>query len=138
MSTTMVAHKCECKEPKLGIVDGDRDAVYCDNCDGFLGDLADVMVSPLNPTLKDPFWNEQLEDRSNAVVIGGTHYRIGSTPYPKKGYGFGGDEFVIKLHATGEVIKTRDLWHQGDVPAEYREVLPDNASWVRKIEVKSE
>jgi hypothetical protein len=135
MSSTFIAHKCACKEPKLGIVDGDTDAVYCGNCDGVLGDLADVMVSPLNPTLNDPFWNSQLEDRSNAVVINRNHYRIGTATKPSRNNGMGGDFHRIKLF-NGEVIDTVDLWHQGTVPAEYSEALPDNAKFVRMIEVK--
>lgn len=45
-SPATVAHKCVCPDPKLGIVDGDTDAVYCGNCDGVLGDISDVIINP--------------------------------------------------------------------------------------------
>ena len=81
------------------------------------------------------FWLDQLQNRSNAVVINGSHYRIGSTPYPAKGYGFGGDEFRIKLN-TGEEIRTKDLWHQGEIPETMLHLFPNTGRWIRTIEVK--
>lgn len=86
--------------------------------------------------MSNAHWNNQLKDRTRAVVIKGEHYRIGDAPYPQRGYGFGGSEFTIKMKDTGEVIKTRDLWHQGTVPPEYRDRLPDSASFVKIIEVQ--
>lgn len=40
--------RCVCKEPKLGMVDGDRGSVYCELCDGLLGSLEEVTITPLN------------------------------------------------------------------------------------------
>lgn len=86
--------------------------------------------------LNDKFWNDQLSDRTRAIVVKGVHYRIGSTPYPKRGLGFGGSHWKIRMHATNEIIDTCDLWHQGTIPEEYRQVLPDNASFQKTIEVQ--
>lgn len=130
MSTTLIAHKCNCFVKLPYMVDKESENVYHETCEGYIGHVTDF------EPLEDSFWNDQLESRENAVVINGTQYRIGSTPYPKKGYGFGGDEFAIKMKDTGEVIKTRDLWHQGDLPEAYKPFVLDNASFVRKIEVK--
>lgn len=80
------------------------------------------------------FWNDQLKDRENAFVINGEHYRTGK-PYPSKGYGFGGEHYRIK-HLSGKIIDTMDLWHQGTIPKQYRKFVPDNAKFVRMIEVK--
>lgn len=80
--------------------------------------------------LTDDFWNSQLKDRQDAVVIDGVHYRIGDTPYPERGNGFGGNKYVIHYLNSDKVVKTRDLWHQGTVPQEYRQVLPDSAEFV--------
>lgn len=80
------------------------------------------------------FWEDQLADRTNAFVINGEHYRTGKE-YPQKGYGFGGEHYRI-ITLAGQVIDTCDLWHQGTVPPEYRNQLPDNAKFARLIEVK--
>jgi len=92
----------------------------------------------LSPEFINKFWNDQLVNRENAVVIKGEHYRLGDSKTASDSNGFGGSKFRIKLHATGEEITTFDLWHQGTVPAEFKELLPDNASWVRTIKVKFE
>lgn len=76
----------------------------------------------------DDFWDFQLSNPEDAVIINGNHYRIGSTPYPKKGYGFGGQEFTIRILATGEVVKTCDLWGQGEVPEFYH--IKDTAEFI--------
>lgn len=85
--------------------------------------------------MNDAFWNSQLQDRENAFVINGNHYRTGK-PYPEKGYGFNGEHYKI-ITLAGEVIDTCDLWHQGTVPAEYRELLPDNAKFAKIINVNT-
>jgi hypothetical protein len=84
---------------------------------------------------QNKFWTEQLQDRTNAIVINGNHYRFGSSNVKSNANGFGGVNFRIRLHDTGEIIETCDLWHQGEIPAEFRQLLPNNASWVRTIKV---
>lgn len=70
------------------------------------------------------------EKPSRVVRMDGYHYVIGEEPPGGKGgagWGHGGREFHIKLKATGEVVVTHNLWSQGEIPAEYRDVLADNA-----------
>lgn len=129
MSVDTMIHPCKCLVKAPLFVDGDTDAVYHETCEGFIGDICDM-------ALNESFWNDQLASRDNAVVINGEHYRIGSTPYPAKGFGFGGDHYRIKLLENGLTIDTADLWHQGTIPAEYRQILQDNAKFVRMIEVR--
>lgn len=43
------------------------------------------------------------------------------------GSGFGGALFRFRLLATGEVIESNNVWYQGRIPDEYRDVMPDNA-----------
>ena len=81
------------------------------------------------------FWEDQLKSRTDAFVIKGEHYRIGSESDPKKFKGMGGAKHIIQAK-NGERIVTTNLWHQGTVPEEYRELLPDSASFVRKINVE--
>lgn len=136
MSVIPVTYQCSCVTPRLGIIS--HSTVFCGDCEGALGSVEDVMVSPLNPTLTDEFWNGQLADRRNACVIDGQHYRLGSGPKGGKFNGMGGQHTRVKIWSTGEVVETYDLWHQGTVPADYADVLPNDASFIRTIQVKHE
>jgi hypothetical protein len=124
----MIAHKCTCLDKTPLFVDGDTEAVYHETCEGFIADISDL-------PLTDSFWNEQMTDRNNAVVINGTHYRLGK-PYPQKGYGFNGEHYRIKMLDDGAIVDTCDLWHQGELPEAYHYIMQDNAKFVRMIEVK--
>ena len=44
--------------------------------------------------------------------------------------GYGGRGIKIKLQ-TGEIIVTNNLWHNGKVPKEFRDRLPDNAEFIK-------
>ncbi len=68
---------------------------------------------------------DRLETLDPRLVIATGHaYSIGSSDdYPK---GFGGSRFLICFHDGREII-TDSLWHLGDIPAEWRSRLPDNA-----------
>ena len=77
------------------------------------------------------FWASQLEDRSNAVVIGGGHHRLGSQR-PERGNlrGVGGRTFRMRSLATGGTVECSDLWWQGIIPDFARAALPDTHEWV--------
>lgn len=100
------------------------------------------------------FWDQKIEWMNNndkttpdprrkskggeqVVRVDGQHYVVGHTPSAQElesnrqygGLGHGGREFKIRLHDGREII-TRNLWAQGKIPAEYREVLPDNAVFI--------
>lgn len=71
------------------------------------------------------YWNEQLEDRTRAVVINQTHYRDRG---PAKGGGYGGRLFRYRLISDPEkVVETRNMWYQGKIPSQFE--IPDNAVW---------
>ena len=42
-------------------------------------------------------------------------------------FGFGGAQMAWRLIATGEEVGGRNCWSQGMIPAEFRDLLPDNA-----------
>ena len=129
MSTsTLTAHDCICLDKAPLLVDGDTGAVYHENCEGYIADVDDF------PALTDKFWNDQMQNRDNAFIINGEQYRTG-VEYPQKGYGMGGDHHRIEIFENGDWIDTKDLWHQGKIPAEYRGILQDNARFVRMIPV---
>lgn len=68
---------------------------------------------------------DRLQSNDPRLVIADRHvYTIGKeTDYPR---GFGGQRWVIQFHDGREEI-TVSLWHQGKVPAQWAEKLPDNA-----------
>lgn len=78
------------------------------------------------------FWLEIIKEKDEHVIINGICYYLDKarpmSDSPFRGYG--GREFKIKLH-TGEIIVTNNLWHNGEVPKEFRDRLPDNAELVK-------
>lgn len=45
-------------------------------------------------------------------------------------FGFGGARITFRLLGTGEEVTGRNWWTQGTIPAEFRDLLPDNAERV--------
>jgi hypothetical protein len=108
-----------------------RDAGVCPTCD---------------------FWLEKwrMRDSSTVVRANGQHYMFGNvlTNYElnsadtledivknwkttNNGMGMGGAKIIIRFN-DGRVVITNDFWHQGQIPATFKPVLPDNAEleWV--------
>jgi hypothetical protein len=78
------------------------------------------------------FWAEKVDwlNKGNQKVarIKGQHYVIedeGATFFR----GCGGHKHKIK-YFSGEEIVTTNLWHQGEIPEELKEILKDNAEWI--------
>jgi len=81
------------------------------------------------------FWNYYVTQKDNpkCIRIDHTHYYIGSESKDIRDMGFrgfGGRRFTIK-HNDGRLIITTNLWHQGDIPKEFWDRLPDNAVWAK-------
>jgi len=78
------------------------------------------------------FWGGQLADRSNAVVVDGEHFRIGSQSQAvrRDHRGFGGHTFHLRSLTTGDVTTCADLWRQGKIPDAYRPFFPDSHEFV--------
>lgn len=80
------------------------------------------------------FWAEKIDwmnngnvTESNHIAIrteNGNHYTIST----HKGLfqGHSGREFIVIME-NGEKIKTSNLWHQGEIPSELRNILTQNA-----------
>ena len=79
------------------------------------------------------FWRERYEyDQSHpgeGLVIDGTHYYIEDENSNSAFRGFGGAKFIIQYN-DGRVVKTTNLWCQGEVPPEWRDKFPDNAKFL--------
>lgn len=86
------------------------------------------------------FWQEKIQWRKNnkpdCYVIAGFHYKIEPDADPndhlgKRWSGYGGSKFIVLPHNGTEIV-TRNLWHQGEIPERFRDVLTDNAVFVNQ------
>lgn len=79
-------------------------------------------------------WSEQSQMVGRKrIIVNGTKYAvadeaIGSTSIFK---GHGGRKFKIQIIETGEIIITDNLWCQGDIPNHFRDIMPDNAVFLK-------
>lgn len=78
------------------------------------------------------FWNEIVDDKDNPnrVRVNGKAYYIGNEKDKSSFRGFGGARFHIKFLDGREVIST-NLWHNGEIPEDFRDRLSDNAVFVK-------
>lgn len=83
--------------------------------------------------MSNEFWDEVLKkvamEPERSVRVDHRHYMI--TPdlppeRPKHLAGHSGALFQIAFH-NGRRVESRNLWHQGEIPEEYWDRLPDNA-----------
>jgi hypothetical protein len=81
------------------------------------------------------FWAEKVQwlnnnntDEYNYKVarINGQHHIIGNEGSQHKGCG--GRKHIIKFK-DGKIVETTNLWHQGEIPEELKNILVDNAEW---------
>lgn len=76
------------------------------------------------------FWNDIVEEKDGHIFIDGVCYSIADKSILGI-LGFGGRRFKIKMLDDGRIIETNNLWCQGNVPEEYRSILPNTAEFVR-------
>lgn len=66
------------------------------------------------------YWKSMLSNKYKGnIIVKRTHYQIGPKESNSSWSGFGGSKFVIRDLATGDVVSTRNLWHQGLIPVEF-------------------
>lgn len=82
--------------------------------------------------LNKSFWEEIINTKENHPIIEGVCYYVNIYKPIKlintKYNGFGGRWFKILMN--GKIIITNNLYHNGTVPDEYKEQLPDNAKFL--------
>lgn len=94
-----------------------------DTTDGFCFPCANV--EKWNGYVRDAWSPEQAR-------VDGSMYFISVEPPPgrnTRGLGFGGRRFRIRFN-DGRRVTTHNLWFWGEIPADYRAALPDNAVFV--------
>src|SRR5690606_34918255 len=70
------------------------------------------------------FWTTVVEEVNKSdkhVIVDGIKYTVGPQKIPKYGFrGHGGALFIIKLLNSDRIIKTTNLWCQGEIPERFR------------------
>jgi len=105
----------------------------CELCGNSFKKICDPKSYVDNHRYDCSFWIRKIktseEDKARRVIVDGQHYRIGhNNSWPFRG--FGGRNFKILFH-DGRLVETGCLWHQGHIPLEFRQWLPDNAVFVQ-------
>ena len=82
------------------------------------------------------FWNMQVEVKDDPRIarINGIQYRISDEKGKRAFRGHGGCKFKIKFFDGREVITT-NLWCNGEIPETHKELLPDNAEFIKDGEM---
>lgn len=75
------------------------------------------------------FWTDIINNtpEEKRVVVKGNHYIIGNENAITKG--FDGYPYTIQFN-DGRVVKTTNLWNQGIIPEDFRNILKDNAKFI--------
>jgi hypothetical protein len=75
------------------------------------------------------FWMDFVEQVNdpNSVRVNGHHYWIGDEQ-DKGMRGYNGKLFVLKFK-DGRIVRTTNLWNQGQIPKQFKSRLPDNATF---------
>lgn len=76
------------------------------------------------------YWHEAIALAADprSVRVRGVHWFIGAED-ERGTRGFGGRRFRVRF-LDGREALTSNLWHQGEIPARFRDRLPDNAAEV--------
>ena len=77
-------------------------------------------------------WNEiyKTQNHPNRFIINGTSYWMQSKEKVKGFCGFDGRLFKIQRLNSKEIIETRNLWCQGDIPKIWLDLIKDNAKFI--------
>ena len=78
---------------------------------------------------KKAFWHEKVDRKDEYLIIEGVCYYVGDENDKGSFRGFGGRKFFIRKR-NGQLLKTTNLWHQGEVPEEFRDELRNNAEFI--------
>lgn len=93
------------------------------------GDESLVVLPLCRPCVR---WLERVRNVDDPKVVraNGSAYYLGldSPTTPREWKGHAGATFLIEYKDGRPAKVTSDLWHQGEIPAHFRDRLPDNAT----------
>jgi hypothetical protein len=81
--------------------------------------------------LRGDLWRGPHRHLDQPVIrCGGHHYTLGPKPQPgdRGPFGHGGRQFAFRYIHSGVRVQSNNVWSQGRIPREFRELLPDNAT----------
>ena len=96
------------------------------------GDVSFIMEAE-NVCFTCAFWIWQhrvdQEGKRKYAIINGKHYVL--DPHTDRNWPVGscGRVYTIRFH-NGETVVCDNLWHQGEIPEHFRDIMPDNAEFV--------
>lgn len=74
------------------------------------------------------FWKKIISEKEKHIIIDGGCYFDAGNNKPGVFRGFSGRRFWIRFK-DGSTLTTNNLWHQGKIPEEFRDELPDTAEF---------
>jgi hypothetical protein len=117
--------------------DGGSSEWWAESRESAVACIHEALDRAYNFWLKKVRWHEngdRDDDGRQVIRIGGRHFVIGEEPTERAlrsgACGFGGRLFTFRLVADGTVIRSRNVWTQGEIPDEFLDALPDNAKGV--------
>lgn len=111
-----------------------------DNVDEYISscELLPIMIER-HVCFRCAFWIDKIEHPVvGREIINGHHFVV--HPFVKRPEnvlkGFGGHEFYIRRF-DGTLIKSNNVWHQGEIPAHFRSQLPDTAVFLTLMDYQN-
>ena len=76
-------------------------------------------------------WQHRLDEEGGRkfAIINGKHYVLAPHTDINWPVGFCRQKFTIRFFS-GEEVVCDNLWHQGEIPEHFRDIMPDNAEFV--------
>lgn len=103
------------------------------------GDIKRIMIEK-KCCFSCAFWFDKIEKLKNNprwLIIDGQSYVF--NPYNENNYsyfkGFGG-RVMYAQKTDGTVLISNDVWHQGEIPEAFKQIIPDNAKFITKEQYK--
>lgn len=77
-------------------------------------------------------WRGIAATKHKRTIVDGSCYTVCAENASGYFRGFGGAKFIFKNKKTGEITESTNVWHQGTVPPEWKEELPDTHESVKQ------
>ena len=86
------------------------------------------------------FWQEKVDNPiKNRVIVkledGSIHHYVMGNEYSKDYFrGFGGSAFYIKFKEDNKIVKSTNMWYQGEIPKRFYKSFEINAEFISRDE----